>query len=365
MRKLAIVGTHSSTRDQAPFDDLDFDIWVYNEAPQAEWCKRWTACFQIHDPSVYMSANNFVNKQHWDWLQQDHGKRIIWMQDYDELVPNSRRFPIAEMISTMPSVQPVEGETFFESTAAMSLALALYLKYDYIVVYGVDLSSGTEYAYQQNNWMYWSGVARSMLGNNFVIKSGLQHFIKRLYGYEGETQIERSHFQKRAEFWNAEKRTHENRMYKLRNSLRDAITDREYEKFSDMIVDAQNTAQLLGEAVGALQEAQNYAGRADPISRQQFERRGAQAQEDGDKARAEMDKESGKLEYVWNAWRLTGDPNAAKQVRAFYANLIDLALKTGGNLGVWRENARYMVEYDNRVTAAGGERTLKALGMMQ
>jgi hypothetical protein len=115
--------------------------------------------------------------------------------------------------------------------------------------------------------------------------------------------------------------------------------------------------------LGALQEAQMYADRDDPISRQQFERRGAQAQEDGDKVRALMDKESGKMEYVWNVLKLTGDMRAKTQLRMFYGKLLELGMATGGNLGVWRENARYMVEYDKRVTAAGGMRTVKAMGL--
>ena len=82
MNKLAIVGTHPNTRANAPYDDQNFDIWVFNEAPQfypgahpkdadKDWCLRWTGCFQLHEPEVYMSPNNFVDKTHWQWLQQN------------------------------------------------------------------------------------------------------------------------------------------------------------------------------------------------------------------------------------------------------------------------------------------------------
>jgi len=34
--RVAIVGSHPETRNQAPWDDLSFDIWVFNEAPGLE-----------------------------------------------------------------------------------------------------------------------------------------------------------------------------------------------------------------------------------------------------------------------------------------------------------------------------------------
>lgn len=365
MKKLALVGTHSGSRDLAPYEDGEFDIWVFNEAPQMEWCRRWSACFQLHKEEVYTSRQNVNNAGHWDWLQQDHGaERVIWMQWEDPRVPNARRYPMEEIVATLPAAQPVDGEVYLTSTVVMAVALALYLGYEYIEVYGVDLSSGTEYAYQQKGWLYWAGVARAMLGSNFVIKSGQQHFKARIYGYTGETQIERAYFQKRAAFWEAEKKTRENQLRKLRDRLTAAVLDNRAADFPELIVEAQEVAQALGEAAGALQEAQSYAGREDLISRQQFERRGAKAQEDGDLKQAEMDKKSGIVEYVWNAWKITGDLEAKNQLRMFYGQLLELALTVGGNLGVMQENGRYMVEYDDRVQAAGGLRTLRTLGVV-
>ena len=103
------------------------------------------------------------------------------------------------------------------------------------------------------------------------------------------------------------------------------------------------------------------AVRYDMLSRQQFERRGAKAQEDGDKTRQLMDKESGKVEYVFNAWMNSGSVDAVKQLRMFTNNLLKLAYDVGGLQGVMRENVLYMQEYDKRLTAAGGERTRQAV----
>jgi hypothetical protein len=358
--KLAIVGTHKATRDNAPFGDESYDIWVFNEAPQADWCKRWTACFQMHKPEVYTSPHNFVNGEHWAWLQQDHGAdKVIWMQDVDSRVPNSARYPREEIKASLPPAALWE----FTSTVTMAMALALYQGYEHVEVYGVSLESNSEYTYQLQQWLFWVGAAKMALGDNLILKSGLSHFEGRAYGYEGETQIDRAHFEKRITFWQAEVTSLENKLYKLRSRINDCLLDKKAAAFDGLIVDAQNTAQELGEAAGCLQEAKGYAAREDPIPRQQFERRGAQAQEDGDAERTLMDKKFGEMQYVFNVWRLTGNYDALKQLRAFYAAMLEHAVKVGGNLGVWHENARYMMEYDSRVTAAGGERTLTALGV--
>jgi hypothetical protein len=301
-----------------------------------------------------------VREDHWDWLQQDHGvDKTIWMLETDDRVPNSSRFPMDEIEMSMPAAE----YQMFTSTVTDSLALALYLGYEHIEVYGADLSSNTEYSYQQPGWIYWVGVGKAMLGKDLVLHSGLQHFTNRKYGYEGEAQIPRDYFAKRAEIYAPQKHAFELKLMKLRDRISEALLAGRADRFPDLHLEAQNTALLLGEMAGRLQEASMYSDRDDPISRQQFERRGAQAQKDGDELRTSLDKQSGMTEYVYNAWKATGHAEAVKQLRLFYAQQYQYGLNVGGNMGVMRENMEYMNEYDAVVTAAGGERTRIALGV--
>ena len=63
---LAIVGSHPDTRENAPFDNPEYDIWLFNEAPmKPEVYKRWTSVLQIHKENVYSSGTNWVNEDHW------------------------------------------------------------------------------------------------------------------------------------------------------------------------------------------------------------------------------------------------------------------------------------------------------------
>lgn len=355
--KLAIVGSHDATRSLAPWDNLEYEIWVFNEAVITDWAKRYDASFQLHKPEVYSSMNNWVNPKYWPWLQLDHGAQIIYMQDVDRRVPNSRRYPLEEVLSGL--AQPFRWIT---STASYALALALYQGYQEIEIYGVELSSNTEYSYQLNNWQYWVGVAVGM-GVDLKVVSGMVHFTGTLYGYEGEVQLPREYYVKRADALEIAWHASENRVRQAKNKVNDAILDRKYDALKTLILEYQNANTESGQIAGAMSEANNYAKRNDPITRQEFERRAAQSQRDGEEKRVLMYYTGGKTEYTFNVWMQTGHAEALKQFRQFITDQVQLGYEVGAHHGIYKENLEYFQEYDARLTAAGGVRTLAALGI--
>ena len=80
-KTVAIVGTHPDTRDNAPFDDPNIDIWVFNEVAGKNvkqddgsfrpWAWRVDAVFQMHLPLIYRSLLNRSDPKHWEWLQKE------------------------------------------------------------------------------------------------------------------------------------------------------------------------------------------------------------------------------------------------------------------------------------------------------
>jgi len=357
LKKLAIVGSHSGTRHLGPFDDPDFEIWVFNEAPQAvDWCKRWDVCFQIHKPEVYTSPNNMVDKTHWDWLQQPRGKKI-YMQDVDPRVPDSERYPLDEICETLAPAK----FRWITSTPSYAMALALYLGYEHIEVWGVRLDSSSEYSYQLLNWVYWVGAAQAMLGDHLVLHAGEEHFHARLYAYEGEIQIDRDYFKGRMAELDQEWHFAESAFRKAKERLDDAVMERHFEKIPPLSVKAQEAALMAGELAGAMGEAEIYAGREDPISRQEFERRCAAAQGVSEQDRAQMYHYGGCVDLTWNYWKATNKYEFQKQIRDFITVQHKFAYDCGAHRGAHMENGRYMEEYDARLTAAGGERTRLAL----
>jgi hypothetical protein len=368
VNKLAIVGSHPATRANAPFDNPQYDIWVFNEAAQAEWCKRWTACFQMHRPEVYTSPHNMSNHAHWDWLQQDHGPdKAIWMQEVDPAVPNAQRYPLETIELLVPGAVLTYGagqrRRWFDMSAAYALALAIHLGYEYVEIYGLDLISNTEYHYQLGNWRYWVGVAIGT-GMTVVLCCEENDFgTGRLYGYDGEVQIERAHFTARVDKLERAWTAADKQLHRIKERMNAAILDHKYAKVATLAQECQAAAIAAGEISGALAEAQNYAKRDDPISRQEFEKRAAQAAKDGEELKAAMWAAAGKAEYVFTAWMRTGHHEALSQMRRFFGEQMEHAFNCGGRKGILQENQQYMTEVDARITAAGGQKTLNAMGV--
>jgi hypothetical protein len=351
------VGSHPDTRENAPFDDPGYEIWLFNEAPQKpEIYKRWDASLQIHNEDVYTSETNWVNKDHWRWLQQDHGPdKRIFMQTADPRVPNSVRYPIEGVRALVPY-------KYLRSSPAMALALAIYLGYKDISIYGSELSSNTEFHYQAINYAFWIGFA---LGHGVDLKMECwqSEFNQRIYGYEGELQLDKEHFQ---EMFNEHKSLYNRKVKaveKLKNKLEEAIIDNEFDRAGELSLEVETATINTGEVFGAMGEAERYAARTDHISRQEFERVSAQAQIDGEEHEKNVNHSAGKCEYVWNVWMQTGALEAKNQFRQFIKEKNDHAWKMGLSLGVFRENLAYQKEYDAQVTAAGGQRAVaQALG---
>lgn len=350
---LAIVGSHPATRENAPYDDPRFEIWLFNEAAQKpEVYRRWDALLQIHLPEVYRSENNWVNQSHWKWLQEKRGKPI-YMQHVDPDVPDSIEYPLEGILSMIPY-------RYLRSSPAMALALAIYMGYQEIWLYGSELTSNTEYSYQAINYAFWIGFAHGR-GIDLHLECWQSEFSQPIYGYEGELQISSDYFIERATEYEPTWKHNEGALSKLKDRLNDAMLDNKYALVGELSIEVENAAQAAGEIYARMSEAKRYGEKFDPISRQEFERCAAQAQKDGDTARSQKDFSGGKCEYVWNVWRQTADHRALSQLRLFLDEKFGLAYETGKQFGIFSENMTYLGEYDARLQAAGGVRALGRL----
>jgi hypothetical protein len=354
MKRLAIVGNHPTNRELIPWDDTDVEIWCFNEAPQKEWVKRWDAVFQLHPQDVYRSPNNFVNKEHWNWLQEARGKKI-YMQSVDPLVPDSVRYPLEDVLKL-----PGGHHRWISSSPAYALALGLLLGYPIIEIYGVELSSNSEYAYQLNNWLFWEGVAEGM-GREIRLFSGQVHFAGKLYGYEGQPTISQSYFQARADELKPIWRENEGGLRRLKQKLEKAYEKNEYDNVATLTMQMQDLMIASGQAAGAMGEAERHGKRTDTIPRQEYEHSAASAQQEGEDLKALMHHSAGKAEYVWNVWKQTGKAEALNQLRFFTKMQLQHAYDMGARHGIYQENLEYINELDARITALGGVRSLAAL----
>jgi len=178
MKTVAIIGTHKDTRENAPWDDNSIDVWLFNEAGQSPWAKRVSAILQMHIPAVYKNPLNRCDTGHWDWLKQPHDFPI-YMIDKDPDVPASSKYPLEEILEALTC-----EKRMFTCTAAYALALAAYLKYEKILLYGIEMAYEAEYREQREAVAYWVGFLQ---GRDIQIERHCANelFEHPLYGREG------------------------------------------------------------------------------------------------------------------------------------------------------------------------------------
>jgi len=351
LKKLAIVGSGKQTRDNAPFDDPSFDIWVFNEAANAEWCKRWTACFQMHGKDIY-AGHNTKDPQHWQWLQQEHGNPI-YMQAVDPLVPNSVQYPLQDALL-------LAGVRMFSTTFAYMAALAILQGYEEVKIYGVELSA-SEYEYQANGYIFWFAFLRGRLGTHNVDSAVLyldkNIFEVPLYGYDGAFSFGENYFSDRVKILDGEWTASEKNLRNIKKAIDRAVDSKSHEKAQSLILQYQTAAISCGELAGALAEAERYqvfGNRA--ADRGGFEFAAATAQKQGEEKRPLIWHYGGMVEYVWNIWKQSNAVNAEAQMMGFIETMGKAAYDTGAALGMYKENLSYLMKYDQMAQANGGRK---------
>jgi len=347
LKKLAIVGSGPETRELAPFDDSSIDIWAFNEAGNHNWCKRWTACFQMHNPNIY-KGHNTKDANHWEWLQRKHG-RPIYMQDVDPDVPDSVRYPLE-------AAQELAGVKMFSSTFAYMAALAVMQGYEKVDIYGVELSA-SEYQYQAQSYLFWFGFLRGRLGNNVssaVTFLNKNIFTVPLYGYEGNFSLGSDYFSERAKIHDAEWNSAEKNAKNIKKALDKAIERFEADDVKRLVIDYQAAMINGGEIAGRQSEAERYAKFGDRYAdRGGFESAGARAQIDGEAKKPMIWHYGGMIEYTWNVWRQTKDRRAGEQMAKLIDTMGAIAYETGALLGTYKENIEYINKYDAMNLANG------------
>ena len=183
-KKVCILGFAPSMAD-APFTDEDMDIWTLNEAyvPLSKMENaRASLLFEIHSPDSPSKSN----VDHQNFLQTCPVPII--MQEHFDKYPNSVAYPKDEILAMVRGNYIVNDKcmtyTNFSNQITWMIYLAVYMGFEEIHVYGVDMAHESEYAWQRP-----SAEAAIAFAAGRGIKvcvpstSELCHF-PRLYGFE-------------------------------------------------------------------------------------------------------------------------------------------------------------------------------------
>lgn len=378
MKKLAIVGTHKDTRKLAPYDDPDFDIWVFNEAMSqlvhdddgqpVKLVPRASAVFQLHEPAVYMSPNNRSDKFHWQWLQAEHGDLAIYMQERDPLVPNAVKLDLDELRTLLGDFrQGLEREKrdYFTSSPAIALALAIVQGYEYIEIYGINMGSETEYQFQREGFLFWIGYA---LGRGIRVEmiSGDDIFNRPIYGYEGYIESPPEMFRERiAEL----KPQIQAARYELRTA-EDELEAGWMNGVQDHITRAAAAKTALGYLEGQLHENERFLFKVEQMQRDnklpfidlnEFEMSAAAAQKEQMVIGPNVYRTVGHVDLTVQTIQYTGNPAYLPQMQFHVKEHLQANYDYGREQGKFEENRRLAKLVGNRLKAAGGHKTVLSI----
>ena len=182
-KTVCICGTHPRTRGEIPFNDPDKDIWVFNSMIVQEWCPRVTAVFDMHKPS---SFNNY-EPEYLAWLKGKKDIPFYVIEEDEQNLPGSITYPLESVgQNLLPNLLRGEknlANMYFTSSPCYAIALAVYLGYERIEFYGIEMESNTEYIYQRDGIALWAGIAAGR-GVTFWIPDVCSMLNGPRYGYD-------------------------------------------------------------------------------------------------------------------------------------------------------------------------------------
>lgn len=156
-KKVAIIGC-SDSKSEAPWDDKDWEFWGVNNLFLTLNDKPWTRWFELH---TFTCQNATFSRR---WKYDFRGQKVndymtglsklkcpVYMQQKWDIIPNSKIYPIKEILETFGG--------YFTNTISYEIALAIYMGFEEIGIYGVDMAVDTEYHHQRPSCEYFIGLA--------------------------------------------------------------------------------------------------------------------------------------------------------------------------------------------------------------
>ena len=185
--KIAIVGLAPSTYSEAPFHDSSWKIWTIGQKTASPRFDRW---FEMHTMDIVkeISSHTFPNVIK---FFQSMGDKLVVGHPH-ELCPAATIYPIEKL-------KPYFG-TYFTSTIAYMIALAIHEGAEEIGLWGVDMLGDGEYSHQRPCCEHMLGIAKGK-GIKLTIpdKSPVLRS-ERMYGLENcQMSLELTQMQKELE----------------------------------------------------------------------------------------------------------------------------------------------------------------------
>ena len=153
--RVAILGCAHTTRGLAPFDDLSWEIWTHgaysNGDEVAKALPRWDKWFESHDPRKVTPNIDC----HMQWLAEQTKPVVVWTP----MPPLSDK-----IVFDWQSLVDRFGTEFFTSTTAWMFAHAIVEDFKEIGLYGIEMATDEEWAYQRAGVKHFQYIAEQYHG---------------------------------------------------------------------------------------------------------------------------------------------------------------------------------------------------------
>ena len=173
-KKVAIVGFCQTNRDLAPYEDPEFEIWGLNRG--MIFMPRADRRFEMHGANIFASQDRRPGS-HVEWLKAFSGPVYVHAR-FQELGENQVVYPLMELADFFGPwvlrigeqdekgrmlnnaiIRDTTREPYLNSSIAYEIGLAIYEGFEEIHLYGVDLQTEAEYAWQKPGVEHLLGFA--------------------------------------------------------------------------------------------------------------------------------------------------------------------------------------------------------------
>ena len=145
--KVALIGTAPSSRMLAPFNDRTWQIWGCSPG-NMNTLPRVDVWFELHSNLLWPEHESY-GRPYLEWLQKQPFP--VYMQDQTQ-VPRATVFPKDKIVAEF-------GDSFFTSSFAWMMALAMQQGATEIALYGIDMASRDEYIRQRPGFFFFRWIA--------------------------------------------------------------------------------------------------------------------------------------------------------------------------------------------------------------
>lgn len=196
--KVAILGSAESTRDKAPFDDPEWEIWGL--AWRVHDHPRMNRIFEVHNRDVW--GEYVVPEAYERFFSDPFDKSGINLKVY--MLPHeAARFEKVTPYPVEEAKALMGGRNYFTSSFSYMLALAILEGATEIACYGIDLVAGDEYIEQRPAAEFLLGIAHAkgikitIPGESALLQSG---FVYGLQDRRDDLPMKRHYEEKREKY---------------------------------------------------------------------------------------------------------------------------------------------------------------------